>query len=140
MGIQPLLHLYGHAHSGYGIVVDRKRNIHYVNAASVNFQRKPVHSPIVLRVSKGKEEKLSVEVMNEEKESLFRENADQKKVDEDDELKCKYAVFTKESQCINAIISHSLSLSLHIASPRILSFWISTSHIMLFSRVKKKKK
>ncbi len=69
--IKPMLHLYGHAHSGYGIFVDKKRNIHYVNAASVDHARKPAHAPIVLKVTKGKKNKLSFEVMNEEKDTLF---------------------------------------------------------------------
>eukprot|EP01083_Nonionella_stella_P091838 256834_1 len=81
--IRPLMHCFGHIHSDYGIYVDKKRGTYYVNAAIVDHQRKPAHAPIVLKITKTSQmfraNTLSVDVMNKDKESLFRDIEQRKK-------------------------------------------------------------
>eukprot|EP01084_Bolivina_argentea_P057644 105297_1 len=76
--IKPLIHCFGHVHSDYGIYYDDKNGIYYVNAASVDYQRKPVHEPIVLKITKQihkfKANKLMIDVLNKDKDMLFKDN------------------------------------------------------------------
>ena len=72
--VKPLMHRFGHIHSDYGVLCDDESGVLYVNAASVNYQRKITKKPILVKITK-KDKLLSLDVMNEEKESLFRDNA-----------------------------------------------------------------
>ncbi len=76
--IKPLIHCFGHIHSDYGIYYNDKQGTYHINASSVDYERKPVHEPIVLKItcwnSKHADNKLLLQVMNKDKLTLFKDN------------------------------------------------------------------